>query len=210
MTTYTLQLQISPADLNHLRAAQMRIILGRPLTSAASPDVAWASIDPLSSTDIHWDEEYGIYASTTSLQQGATIRKISQTHMPAQRGARYVFNPSATFSGPFPGGGAPDSYTVQNDVPPNQYQLLTFGLTQSLMINHMLLDDAPISATPVRARQTTTLTPGSSVLIWLQANLSSGTFMTRIPGNSTTVRYAGGVTSATLRYDPAPGMFVPV
>lgn len=210
MTTFTLQLQIRPADLDHLRAAQMRIILGRASMPAVSPNVVWAAIDPFPSTDIQWDDDYGIYASTTSLQQGATIAKTAQTGVPAQRGARYVFNPSATFSGPFPGGAAPDSYAVQNDVAPNQFQLLTFGLTQSLLINHRLFDDAPISATPVLARQTATLMPGSSVLIWLQANLSSGTFMTRILGNPTTVRFVGGKTGATLSYDPASGIFVPV
>jgi hypothetical protein len=209
MTTYSLQLQISPADLNHIRAAGMRIILGRTMQSG-QPNVAWASFDPIAGNEVEWNDEFGIYASATSLQQGATIAVMAQTGVPARSGARYTFTPPLFFSGPAGGGAGPDSYTVQNDVPPNQFPLLAFGLTQSLLINQHALGDAPISATPVLAFQAVTLRPGTSVLVWLQSGIRAGTFTTRIPSNVATARFDGGVTRVALRYDATLGVFVPV
>lgn len=210
MPDYRLQLLIDPADLTIIRNSGQRITLAKPVNSDSSPNVVWLSIDPFQSTEVQWSEEYGIYASTTAVVQGASINKLSETGVPAQDGASYSFTSAATFNGPFSSGGvALGTYGAQNDMPNAAYPVLTFGLTQSALINQKPSDRKPISATPVLATQFASMTPFASVYIWLQSQFSSETIITRITGKTSKARFGGGVTDISLKYDPNLGVFVP-
>ncbi|MCQ4166517.1 hypothetical protein [Tahibacter harae] len=210
MPDYRLQLLIDPADLNVIRAAGQRITLAKPVNSDSSPNVVWLSIDPFQSTEVQWAEEYGIYASTTAVQQGASITKLSETGVPAQDGATYSFTAGATFNGPFGGGVPRGTYGAQNDMPNSNYPMLTFGLTQSALINQKPVERKPISATPVLATQFASMTPFTSVYIWLQSQFASETIITKIVGRTSKARFGGGVTDLSLKYDAGLGVFVPV
>lgn len=210
MPNYRLQLQIDPVDLAIIRASGQRITLAKPVNSDSSPNVVWLSIDPFQSTEVQWSEEYGIYSSTTAVQQGASITKLSETGVPAQDGATYSFTSAATFNGPFGGGVAPGTYGAQNDMPYSSYPVLTFGLTQSALINQKPSERKPISATPVLATQFAAMTPFSSVYIWLQSQFSSETIITKITGKTSKARFGGAVTDINMKYDPMLGVFVPV
>ncbi len=208
MPSYRLQLLIDPKDLEIVRASQQRITLAKPV-SAESPNVVWLSIDPFQSTEVQWEEEYGIYSSTTAIQEGASITKLSETGIPAQDGATYSFTPGATFNGPFDGGVSRGSYGAQNDMPYNQYPVLTFGLTQSALINQKPTERKPISATPVLATQFANMTPFTNVFVWLQSQFASETIITKITGRSAKAKFGGSVTDIALKYNPTLGMFVP-
>lgn len=208
MPSYRLQLVIDPKDLEIVRASQQRITLAKPV-SAESPNVVWLSIDPFQSTEVQWEEEYGIYSSTTAILEGASITKLSETGIPAQDGASYSFSPGATFNGPFSDGGiSRGSYGAQNDMPYNQYPVLTFGLTQSALINQKPTERKPISATPVLATQFANMTPFTNVFVWLQSRFASETIITKITGHSTKAKFGGSVTDIKLKYDATLGMFV--
>lgn len=210
MPSYRLQLLIDPKDLEIIRASQQRITLAKPV-SAESPNVIWLSIDPFQSTEVSWAEEYGIYASTTAIQQGASITKLSETGVPAQDGANYSFTSGATFNGPFSDGSvARGSYGAQNDMPSGNYPVLTFGLTQSALINQKPIERKPISATPVLATQFATMTPFTTVYVWLQSQFASETIITKIVGRSSKAKFGGGVDDLSLKYDATLGVFVPV
>ncbi|MBN8738755.1 MAG: hypothetical protein BGP24_12550 [Lysobacterales bacterium 69-70] len=211
MPDYRLQLLIDPTDLSVIRTAGQRITLAKPVNSDSSPNVIWLSIDPFQSTEVQWSEEYGIYASTTAVQQGASITKLSETGVPAQDGASYSFTSAATFNGPFSSGSvARGSYGAQNDMPNSNYPMLTFGLTQSALINQKPAERKPISATPVLATQFANMTPFSTVYIWLQSQFSSETIITKITGKTSKARFGGGVNDLSLKYDANLGVFVPV
>lgn len=207
MPSYRLQLLIDKNDLPIIKGAQQRITLAKPVSST-SPNVIWQSIDPFVSTEVAWEEQYGIYASTVAVREGATITKISETEIPAQDGAYYSFTPATVFNGPFSGGVERGSYKAVNDVPYSEYPMLTFGLTQSALINQKPSDRKPISATPVLATQSATMTPFTNVHIWLQSTFSSETIITKIVGSSSVARFGGKVTDITLKYDPNLGVFV--
>lgn len=209
MPDYRLQLLIDPADLTVIRTSGQRITLAKPVNSDSSPNVVWLSIDPFQSTEVQWSEEYGIYASTSTVQQGSTITKLSETGVPAQDGASYSFTSAATFNGPFSTSGvAPGTYGAQNDMPYSNYPQLTFGLTQSALINQKPSERKPISATPVLATQFASMTPFASVYIWLQSQFASETIITKIVGKTSKARFGGSVTDITLKYDPNLGVFV--
>jgi hypothetical protein len=211
MSSYRLQILIDPRDLTIIRAAGMRITLARPVNSSSSPNVVWLSIDPFQSTQVQWTDDYGIYASTTAVVSGARIAKLSETTIPAASGASYSFANSATFNGPFSSGNVPaGSYGVQNDMPFSSYPSLTFGLTQSALVNQQPVDRKPISATPVLAAQFALMTPFPNVYLWLQSQFSSETIITQISNRTTIARFSGNLTDITLKYDPTLGVFVPV
>lgn len=209
MPNYRLQLLIDNDVLPIIKGAGQRITLAKPVSSG-SPNVIWLSIDPFSSTEVSWEEQYGIYASTTAIQQGAEITKLSETDFPAQDGAYYALNWAAVFNGPFPGEKVPrGSFGAQNDVPFNQYPSLTFGLTQNALINQKAADRKPISATPVLATQFAAMTPFTNVYIWLQSTFASETIITTITGQHTVAKFGGDVNNITLKYEPSLGVFVP-
>lgn len=208
MPDYRLQLLIDKEVLPVIKAAGQRITLAKPVNTE-SPNVVWLSIDPFASTEVSWEEQYGIYASTTAVKEGASITKLSETGVPAQDGSYYSFPPSTVFSGPFEGRVPKGTYGAQNDMPYSQYPSLTFGLTQNALINQKPAERKPISATPVLATQFAAMTPYTNVYIWLQSIFSSETIITKITGSHSVARFGGGVTDIVMKYDPALGVFVP-
>lgn len=209
MSDFNLKLLIDEADLMNVRSSGQRITLAKPVNSEASPSVVWLSIDPFEGTDVSWKEEYGIYASTTAIVEGASIAKLTETDIGALDGANYTFTSNAVFEGPFTTQGVPPgTFGAQNDMPYSDYPLLTFGLTQSAMVNQKPADRKPISATPVLATQFSSMTPFTTVYIWLQSQFASETIITKITGKSAKAKFGGGITDITLKYNPSLGLFV--
>ncbi|MBN8884895.1 MAG: hypothetical protein J0I77_04205 [Rudaea sp.] len=209
MPSYRLQLLIDKEVLPIIKGAGQRITLAKPVNSS-SPNVIWQSIDPFVSTEVQWDEQYGIYASTVQMTDGATITKMSETDIPAVDGAYYSFTSATVFTGPFGGGSVPKgSYKANNDVPFSSYPALTFGLTQTALINQQPADRKPISATPVLATQSAMMTPFTNIYIWLQSTFKSETIITQITGNYSVAKFGGSVTDLVLKYDPNLGIFAP-
>lgn len=210
MPNYSLTLTIDPTDLNVIKAAGQRITLAKPVGSG-DPNVVWLSIDPFQSTSVEWKEDYWIYASTTEVSQGAAINKLSEvTPGPALDAGYYPFTPAATF-GVFQNDPSVNSgtFAAVNNMPYNQYPALTFGLSQSAMVNKKPAERKPISAQLVPSQNRIQMTPFTTVYVWLQSQFASETIITKIIGNNAVARFGGGVTDITLKYDPNRGIFVP-
>jgi hypothetical protein len=200
MTIYTLNLNINQSDLVNLRLSGANIAVGKQI---GAQNMAWIVIPPLSVNSVNWVEEYGIYASNTPLQNGATI--VQMSNLPASPGATYVLSASGTLTAQ--GGGAPaGSYSVSNQdyttVPS-----LTFGLSQSANVNGSQLNGNAASAATVLFQSTTVISPSPSVVVWVQAEIQSSTVVTSVPTPQTQVSFAGGVTQVSLVYDGNSGTF---
>lgn len=210
MPNYSLTLTIDPTDLNVIKAAGQRITLAKPVGSG-DPNVVWLSIDPFQSTSVEWKEDYWIYASTTEVSQGAAINKLSEvTPGPALDAGYYPFTPAATF-GVFQNDPSVNSgtFAAVNNMPYNQYPALTFGLSQSAMVNKKPAERKPISAQLVPSQNRIQMTPFTTVYVWLQSQFASETIITKITGNTAIAKFGGGVSDITLKYDPTRGVFVP-
>ncbi|HEX6292032.1 MAG TPA: hypothetical protein VFZ66_22790 [Herpetosiphonaceae bacterium] len=209
MPTYTLELLIDEDDLRIIKGAQQNIVLAKPTGDNASPNVAWQSFDPFQENSVTWSEEYGLYASNTKIVNGARIAKMSGVKSATDK-AYYSFRSDATFYGPNQDGDAPGigQYRIFNEMPSSQYPALTFGLMQSATINGRLSDSRPLNAQYVPASQQVTFTPLTTVYVWLQSTLTSGTVITEVASKHTEVIFGGSVTTITLRYDSSRGMFV--
>lgn len=207
MSDYRLQLTFDKKALKEVKQARQRIMLAKPV-NGDSPNVIWLSIDPFESTEVSWKEEYGIYVSDTSVQHAAKITKISETGVPAQDGAYYTLTPEAIFAGPSTDRAVPrGTFAAQNKMAYGDYPSLTFGLTQSALVNQKPEERKPISATPVLATQAVAMTPFTYVYVWLQAEFESETIITKIFGEHTVAKFGGGVSDITLEYNPQIGKF---
>ena len=210
MPNYSLTLNIDPADLNVIKAAGQRITLAKPV-GAGDPNVIWLSIDPFQSTTVEWKEDYWIYSSTTAVSQGAAISKLSEvTPGPALDAGYYPFTPAATF-GVFQNDPGVNSgtFAAVNNMPYAQYAALTFGLSQSAMVNKTLAERKPISAQLVPSQNQIQMTPFTTVYVWLQSQFASETIITKITSNTAITKFGGGVSDITLKYDPTRGVFMP-
>ena len=210
MQTYSLELLIDAEDLEAIKSVDQYIILAKPVGDTYIPNVAWQSFDPQQENLVTWSEEYGIYASSTSLRHGSRILKTNSMPYPAQDAAYYTFGTDTNFHGPYQGPGAPgqNQYTVINKVPSAHYPSLVFGLVQSALINDKPANVRPLNAQSVAAQQQTTFTPLTSVYVWLQSALASGTVITRIPRNATIITFSSSDNAQTLKYDAQQGMFI--
>ena len=152
-----------------------------------------------------WDENYGIYASTTQIQNGAVIRQMSATPFPALAGQTYSLTPQGNFGSP-QGGGAPGRYAALNQF--NNPAGLTFGLFQNPVVNGRPMNGQPVSAVFGPFQAITSLAPSSTAYIWVQQQVQSGTVVTNALSPQTRIDFGGGVTQVTVVYDPNTGGFV--
>jgi hypothetical protein len=211
MQVYSIELLIDPEHLQAIKSAKQHIILAKSVSETCTPNVVWQSFEPQADNVVTWSEEYGIYASSTKLVHGARILKTSSTPYPVQDAAAYTFEADATFHGPDHGPIAPGQhqYTIINNVPPSLYPSLAFGLVQSAIINDTLMCTRPLNAQAVPAQQRVTFTPFTSVYIWLQPVLASGTMITHIPHNVAMVSFPSPVNAQMLKYDAQQHRFIP-
>jgi hypothetical protein len=209
MQTYSLELIIDPEDLETITSLDQQIILAKPVSDTYIPNVAWQSFVPETDNIVTWAEEYAIYASSTDLMHGSRILKTNSTRCPVPDAAYYTFESDANFHGPYQGPGAPgqNQYTLINQM--SHYPSLVFGLAQSAIINDKPANVRPLNAQSVPAQHQVTFTPLTSVYIWLQAALASGTVITQIPRNATIITFSDLINAQTLKYDPSQGMFIP-
>ncbi|PKR54099.1 hypothetical protein [Thalassospira marina] len=206
---FTLTLNIDPKDLDVINGAQQKVALAKPVGNSAA-NVIWVAFDPFESNTIQWSEEYWIYASTASTGvNGEKITKLSEVQPgPAMTGSVYTFGQTATFGEPVknPAIGS-GTFAAQNDMPYDKYPSLTFGLSQTAMVNQKIQDRKPISATSVLATQQIQATPFTHVYIWLEGHFESSTIVTDVTGKQSVAKFGGSVTEIEMSYDGKSGLF---
>lgn len=206
---FQLTLNINPDDLNVINAAQQKIALAKPAQNQGI-DVIWLAFDAFESNTVQWEEDYWLYASNTATSDnGAVISKLSEVQPgPAVDGSIYSFTNNATFDAPVPSTSvASGTFSADNNMSYDKYKYLTFGLSQSAMVNQRLEDRKPLSATSVLATQNIQITPYTYVYIWLESHFETSTIITDVTGNKATAKFGGGVTDITMSYDGKSGVF---
>jgi len=212
MPKFTLKTSFTQESLTMLYATGTNVVVAKPSASDSSPNVAWVVFRPLQANTMAWEEQYGIYTSTQSIQNGATLDQMSATNFPATEGQVYTLGLFGFF-GPPQGGGSQGSYTAvnqYNNLPPAGPGYLTFGLFQNASVNGAAMNGNAVSAAPVPYRSTATMTPFTTVYIWTQSMVKSNTVVTTVTSTQTKVTFGGSTTSISLAFDPQTGGFVNV
>jgi hypothetical protein len=202
---YTLNLSATKEQLERFYESQSYFVVAKS-TGEAEPNVLWQVFRPLAHNAITWEEQYGIYASTTFINNKAKILQMSETEYPAVPGAEYTLLDSGVFGKPRGGekGGtyvATNSYTTK--------PMLTFGLFQSASINEEQVSGNAISAVPVLLTSTAKMTPYTTLNVWVQSEARSNTVVTEVTSPRTAVTFGGDKPEASLAYDSASGHFLP-
>lgn len=203
MENFNLNVAFTNDQLATFYATGTNVVVAKP-AGVGSANVAWLVFKPLQSNKLEWKEEYGIYASTSEVKNGARLSQLSATKIGVPSNKLFTLEPSGAMIGPNTGG-APGSYSLLN-----QYDrpYLTVGLFQNATVNGTDIIGNALSAVPVLKESTIEMTPFTTVYIWLQSNVISNTVVSSVSSNRTELVFGGTKTSVNLSYDSHLGKFI--
>ncbi|HXO19250.1 MAG TPA: hypothetical protein VOA87_04910 [Thermoanaerobaculia bacterium] len=210
MPTFTLNTTFTQDALTMLYTTGTNVVVAKPGSGGSSPNVAWIAFRPLMANGMTWQEQYGIYCSTSNIQNGALLTQMSQAPFPAADGQKYPMNATGFF-GPPQTGGMPGSYTASNqynNLAPNGPGFLTFGLFQNASVNGNAMTGNAVSAAPVPYLSTAVMTPFTTIYLWTQSQVASNTVVTSVTSVQTEVTFGGSITTISMNFDPTTGGFV--
>lgn len=203
MPTYTLNIDFPKQDLDTLYKAGEKVTLVKQ--SANGQPVAWVSFYPFENNTVTWEENYALYASTTQIEGGATIQKMSDEM--AQEQMMYSFQ-SGNFGTPAPSSQLGEGqYGVDNQTPIAQANGLTFGLAQSVQVNGTAYPNKPINADWVPSRHVATFVPYETIKVFMNNNIDDGMVVTEVFSPSLTLTFGGSTTELTANYNASTGGF---
>lgn len=205
MPQFTLKTAFTNEQLQLIYMTGTNVIIAKP-TGGDTPNVAWQVFRPMQANTVKWKEEYGIYASTASVVNGAVLSQLSSTPIGAATNKLYTLEPNAIISGPA-SGGFPNAYSLTNRFSEKPY--MTVGLYQDANVNGTDIAGNALSAAPVLLQSTAVMTPYTTVYIWLQSQVRSNTVVTTVTSPMTELRFGGDITEISVAYDSASGKFLP-
>ncbi|MES2162568.1 MAG: hypothetical protein V4476_15520 [Pseudomonadota bacterium] len=203
---YELDLAFTNDQLQTLWITGTNVIVAKP-SGGNSPNVAWQVFKPMAANALTWVESYGVYASTAQVTNGAQLTQLSSTGIPAAMEMLYTLEADGAISDPTTGGSA-NSFTLLNQFPTSQ-GYMTIGLYQDAALNGTQIGANAVSAAPVLYQSTATMTPFTTVYIWLASQVVSNSVVTQVTSPMTQVTFGGGVNTASLAYDSQTGIFNP-
>jgi hypothetical protein len=206
MSLFSLKVAFTDRQLEVLYATGTNVVVAKP-TGGARPNVAWQVFRPMQGNQLSWGEEYGIYASTSSVTNGAILSQLSSVPVGAATNKLYTLEPSARITGPA-SGGSDGAYTLLNKYGEKEY--MTVGLYQDATVNGTDIIGNALSAAPVLLASTASMTPYTTVYIWLQSAVVSNTVVTNVTSPMTMLKFGGAVTDIAVSYDSASGKFLSV
>lgn len=203
MPTYTLNIDFEKGDLDTIYKAGEKVTMIKQ-TANGTP-VAWVSFFPFENNTVTWEEEYALYSSTTEIQSGAVIQKMSDEAASEQM--MYGFQ-----NGNF---GVPESsdklskgmYGATNKTPITQAVGLTFGLAQSVQVNGTAQPDKPINADWVPSQHIATFTPYEKIQLFLDSEINDGMVVTEVYSSTLVLTFGGEISVLTAKYNATTGSF---
>jgi hypothetical protein len=205
MTSFKLNIDLSSEDLHLLSQVNYKIIVAKT-SSGGQPNVAWQAFQPVLRNTISWEEEYGIYASSTSLQNGAELRKISETEIPAIAGKLYSLQEKGIIESST-GDGNAQVFTLLNQYPTSPGTMVT-GLYQNAQVNGIEIAGNAVSAMPVHFKNSIEMQPCPTVHLWI-SSWPEGSSLTQ-PGTSTVTQlsFEDGINEITCYFDIRTSKFL--
>ncbi|NLR74231.1 hypothetical protein [Leeia aquatica] len=205
MPSYKLNIDFAATDLGTLLSAGENVVITKTVNGSAGSSVAWVTFSPLEQNTVSWTDSYTLYASTSSVQNGATINMLSQA--PGAETMQLPFTNLASFGAATPGLTLPvDTYGLVNQY--LRQPAMTFGLAQEANVSGTGLPASPINAALVPMNHQATFQPLEIIQVFMQANIDSGMVLTEVYSNTIDLTFGAGVNEQTIVYSPAVGGFV--
>jgi len=204
MTKYELHINFKNAglDLLHATNEKVTIVKGVQSDSVSIPTV-WISFKPAEYNKITWTEDYGLYASFTSVKAGSTVTGNSFTR--AFPGCLYTFNDSFYFNDPTLV--SPDESTNAYYIKNSSKEMFSFGLTQDVTVDSNIVTTY-LNAAMVPNGQSAEFTPTQNLLVFVHASLDNGVILTDVTSKATVVPFTPTTKSQTLKFYEANSTFL--
>jgi len=206
MANYKLQVEFTDEQLENLFTCGSKVIIAKP-SEGSDPNVAWISFQPMQANTLTWDEEYGIYVSSSEVEHGANLDQLSSTPIGASMDKLYTLEPTGVITGPDTGG-EEFSFALLNEY--NNKDFLTVGLFQDATVNGTDIIGNATSAVPVLLASTSVMTPYTTVYIWVQSDVESNTVVTQVTSPMTELKFGGGTSDISVQYDTGSGKFISI
>lgn len=205
MSSYKLNINFTEEALKTIYGAHQRVALTKAVEGNVGKAVIWVATLPFERNLIEWEENYMLYSSREEVQNGATIKKLSDTN--SIDNVVYDFN-SAIFQNAKPSDCvSANEYAVHNGM--DSYESLTFGLAQEVKVNGQTKEGNPINALTLPYNHTAVMSPVEKVRVFLASSVDDGIVMSKQFSNAIEVEFRGSETEKTITYDCAKGMFIP-
>lgn len=203
MPTYSLTVDFAPQDLSTLWQAQEKLVMVKQ-TGDSSTSVAWVSFKPFQNNQITWSEEYALYSSQSSIENGASIQKLSDIE--AKDRFRYPFENGIFNTPTLQPELKPDHYQVTNNI--SDYPSLVFGVAQSVQVNGSPNPYKPLCATLVPKFQTADFEPLDIIEVYMDAKVKDGMVVTDVFSEKIVLTFDGENPNQRIMYKD--GKFVVV
>lgn len=205
MSNYKLNINFTEEALKVIYKAHQKLALTKAVGGNTGKSVIWVATLPFKSNQIEWQEDYMLYSSMEEVQNGANIRKLSDTV--AIDNVVYDFE-SAVFQDARPADCvSTNEYAVHNAM--THYDSLTFGLAQEVKVNGKIKQGNPINALTLPYNHTAVMSPIEKVKIFLANSVDDGIVMSKQFSNAIEVEFRGNETEKSITYDCEKGMFIP-
>jgi hypothetical protein len=146
---------------------------------ATGAAIAWRTFQPVQKNIVTWNDNYGIYATTTELAPGNRIIMNTVTDVPVQIEWTYTFE-KGQFSAA--SNGTANVFTVANQM----NGMFSFGLAQQSVANNVTAI-TPLSAISALFNQEIFISPPGEIFIFLSSVECSGTILYEISSNALAV-----------------------
>lgn len=208
MKSFLLDIAFTNEQLKLLSADGYKLVLAKSGADSDTPDVAWLVFQPMEENMISWTDEYGVYASTSDLTEGARLVQLSYVAAPAAAGQTYTLQDSGALVGPADPAVTPGSYSIVNQYHTRPYMVL--GLFQGAGIGADYIAKNAISASKVLQMGTAMITaPSFAVFIWLSSTPEDNSIIGSVNSPMTKLLFDESTLEIALAYDDATGKFVP-
>lgn len=205
MSKYKLNINFTDEALKVIYSANQRVALTKAVQGNVGKAVIWVATLPFERNMIEWEENYMLYSSREEVQNGASIKKLSDTT--AIDNVVYEFD-SAVFQNAKPSECVSvNEYAVHNTM--DSYESLTFGLAQEVKVNGQTKEGNPINALTLPYNHTAVMAPVEKVRVFLANSVDDGIVMSKQFSNAIEVEFRGSETEKTITYDCEKGMFIP-
>ncbi|EGG17207.1 hypothetical protein DFA_08194 [Cavenderia fasciculata] len=187
------------AGLAALKSADEKVCIVKSVNNKVS-NVVWISFKPFLNNSVEWNEgTYGLYASGSQIQGGATISRLS-TIPSVSKGHQYPFNDSGFFDQA--NEVAAKGYSIVN----HYEEALTFGLTQTATVNGKLVD-SELNATTVLRNQSVDYTPIVTLSVYVSSVQNNGSIISNVSGEALTLTYSSD-PEKSVYFDDITNSFV--
>lgn len=205
MAQHTLTLTFTDDQLKNLDARGLQVVLLQGTAAAQPLPVAWIVFAPFPNNIVTWQDAYGLYAASGSVQQGSVLDALDSTPRTAENWA-YAFTADGYLQAQ-PATPPPHTYQVVNNC--QKESRFVFGLTQDVTVDEQLMPGAFVSATAVGPNMTISLVPPAQYGLVLAWGVQPGQLLTPALQPVTQFTFPSGQTALSMLYNDTTGLFEP-